>query len=209
MSWIEKIKMLGLINNTDWKGIRIDASTHAINTIEYEHHEIHGGSSYSCIYSQAVSDTDDRSIIAFKTPDTTKFLHITISASATAVALASIIEAPAIVDNTGASLTVYNRYRNSSNISTIWDTSQNPDVQGQAMYFTEITMGNVTGGTTIASIPLGAATSPTKSIGGLARAQQEWILLRNTLYAFEVKSLDSSDNTHWIEVDYYEHTNKD
>ena len=63
-------------------------------------------------------------------------------------------------------------------------------------------------GTILGEIPLGSATSPVKSIGGSARGQQEWVLKPNTFYSFEVKSLDASDNTHWIELDYYEHTDK-
>jgi len=185
---------------------KIDPSTNTLQTIEYEHHEIHAGSSFTCHYEQDVSDTDDRTIIAFKTPNTTKYLHITMAASATALARAIITEAPTITDNEGDTLAVINRRRvGTPTASTIINTSPATDVAGSAMYFSEANMAEVTLGTELASIPLGAATSPVKSVGGLARAQQEFILKPNTLYAFEVISLDDSDNTHWIELDWYEH----
>jgi hypothetical protein len=186
----------------------IDSSTHATTTIEYEHHEIHGGSAFTCRYIQTVSDTNDRSIITFLTPTTTKYLHITAAASATAAAMAYIWEAPTITNNTGAPLVVYNRRRiGTPTGTTVWDTSQNPNVQGQATFFTEITMGNVTGGTELDSIPLGSGAGP-KTVGGMARGQQEWILKPTVLYAFEVKSSTNDANTHWIELNWYEHQDK-
>ena len=188
--------------------VRIDASTNSLPTMSYEHHEIHSGNSFTCYYIQEVSDTNDRSIITFRTPDTTKYLHLIAAGSSTISALVIITEAPTITNNTGAPLTIYNRRRvGTPTASMVWDTSQNPDVQGQATYFTEATMGNVTGGTVMDSIPLGAGSGP-KAVGGLSRGTQEWILKPNVLYAFEIKSLTNDDNTHWIELNWYEHTDK-
>lgn len=194
-------------SDNDAAYISIDDCTNSLQIIEYEHHEIHSGSSYTCSITQAVSDTNDRTIIAFRTPDSLKYLHLTASASATAAAVATIYEGPTITNNTGATLTVFNRNRTSTNTTGVWDTSQNPDVQGQATYFTEATMGNVTSGTAFPPIPLGAGQGP-KAVGGLARGQQEYVLAPNTLYAFEVKSSTNDDNAHWIELDWYEHTDK-
>ena len=39
--------MRGLISNTVSRVVRLDASTHAIETISYPHHEIHSGSSFT------------------------------------------------------------------------------------------------------------------------------------------------------------------
>lgn len=189
---------------------RLDGSTEALNFIDYVHHEIHAGSGFTTTYTQTVSDTGDKSIIAFLTDNSTKYVHLTVAASSTAAAIASILEAPTITNNTGATLAIYNRRRiGTPTTTTVWDTSQNPTAQGAGTFFTEITMGNVTGGTTLASIPLGAAAGgAVKQIGGLARGQQEWILKPNTAYAFVVESSDDADNTHWIEIDYYEHTDR-
>jgi len=191
--------------------IRIDASTNTLQTIEYEHHEIHSGSSFTCSHQEsAPTDTNDRTIISFKTPSGTKYPHITMSASATAVSVARIREAPTYTDNAGTTLPVYNRNRvGTPTASTVLDTSQNPDTAGSATYWDHDDADPPSeDGTVIAEIPLGSATSPVKSVGGSARAQQEWVLKPATFYSFEVKSLDASDNTHWIEIDWYEHTDK-
>ena len=191
--------------------VRIDASTNTLQTIEYEHHEIHSGSSFTCFHQEtAPTDTNDRTIITFKTPTSTKYLHITVAASATAVAVARIREGPSYTDNAGTTLAIYNRNRvGTPTGSTVLDTSQNPDTAGSATYYNHDDANLPSeDGTVLGEIPLGSSTSPTKSVGGLARAQQEWILKPATVYSFEVKSLDASDNTHWLELDWYEHTDK-
>lgn len=196
-------------NGAAWERTRMDGVTQTMQTIEYEHHEIHGGDSFECCYDQMVSDTNDKSIITFRTPDTTKWLHMVASGSASALAEFIILEAPTITDNAGAVLAVYNRNRNSANISGVWDTSQNPDVQDQATFFTETTMGNVTGGAEIWHETMGSAgTGPVRAAAGASRGTSEFMLKPNTLYAFLVNSLTDDDNYHQLCLNWYEHVNK-
>ena len=154
-----------------------------------------------------MSDTGDKSIIAFKTDDSAKWVHVVFSAAASSAAHAYILEAPTITDDTGATLAIYNRNCNSGTTSGVWDTSVNPDVQGQAMYFTEATMGNVTVGTELEHIHLQAGAG-NKAVGGSGRGAQEWILAPDTMYAFVIESENNDDNIHEVNVDWYEHTDK-
>ncbi len=195
-------------NGANWRPVALDRSTRASSTIEYEHHEIHAGSAYACSYTQTVSDTNDRSIITFRTPDTLKYCHFTIAAASSEPAVVIFTEGPTVTNNTGATLTVYNRNRTSTNTTGVWDTSQNPDVQGQATYFTETTMGNVTGGDILEEESLSAG-SGNRAVGGSTRGTQEWVLAPNTLYAVEIKSTTNDTNTHFLQLDWYEHTDKD
>lgn len=187
--------------------ITIDEATGAITCIEYPHHEIHAGDSFSCWYMQTVSDIGDKSIVSFRTANSARWVHLTITGSATFMAHFRLLEAPAINDNTGANLAVYNRNRNSATQATVIDTSQNPDLSGSATFFTELTMGNVVGGTDLVHEHLGTGEGK-KTIGGGARGEQEWILLPNTLYAVEIESTTVDDNVHVIELSWYEHTNR-
>lgn len=193
--------------DSDGDIITIDEVTGAITAIEYEHHELHMGDSFSCWYMQTVSDTGDKSIISFRTANSARWVHLTLTASATVMAHVRVLEAPAITNNTGATLAVYNRNRNSTTQSTVIDTSQNPSLSGSATYFTELTMGNVVGGTELAHEHLGTGEGK-KTVGGTARGQQEWILLPNTLYAVEMESTNDDDNIHIITLNWYEHTNR-
>jgi len=186
--------------------MRIDSSTNALTTISYPHHEIHEGKSFVCHYSQTVSDTDDKSIIAFKVGAIP--LDVVYSASASSVGIAYIYESPAVTDGQGTTLAVYNRNRQENMpASTIINTSTTPDTAGSAMYFSETDMAQVAGGTQLAHIPIGASAVP-KPVGGTARETQEWILRPGLFYAFIIKSTSDADNTHWLELSWYEHTDK-
>lgn len=187
-------------------GCAEDSATEVAIGIDYAHHKIHDGDSYSAWYEQTVSDTGDRTIIVFRTDNTPEWGHLTMTVSATASAHASIFQGPAVVDNSGASLNIYNRDNNSPNTSVMWDSSTNPDTQGQATYFTELTMGNVVGGAEIAHIHIQAGNK--KTVGGIGRGTHEWILQQNTYYAFEIESENNDDNTHTITIDWFEHTNE-
>ena len=183
---------------------RGDSVSGSASFIEITHEKIHAGDSFSCHYNQTVSDIDDRSIIAFKTPDTLRFIHAVFFAFASTAADAYIYEAPTITDDTGASLTVFNRRRASTTVTTVIRTNTSPDEAG-AMFFSEVTMGNVTGGTELTHKPLVEGQGP-KAVGGEDRGTEEWLLKPNTLYAFEIKSSTASDNVHLLEVDFYETT---
>lgn len=195
-----------MVVDSDGDIITIDEDTGSITTITQEHSELHCGDSFSSWYLQDVSDIGDKSIIAFKTSNTIKWIHVTVTSAATVMAHSRILEAPAITDNTGATLAIYNRDRNSATTSTVIDTSPAVDVAGQAMYFTELTTGNVTGGTEIAHEHLGTGEGK-KTLGGATRGTQEWILKQNTFYAFVIESITADDNTHVIGLSWYEHTN--
>jgi len=190
-------------NGVEWPAPHRDDLTGAAVTIEYEHHEIHDGNFFHSWYGQTVSDIGDKTIIAFRTPVAPTRLHLIAHYLCAGAAEASVFEAPTVTNNTGATLTVYNRDRDSLVTSGIWDTSQTPDVQGQATYFTEVTQGNVTGGTEIwhAILALGTDNKPA---GGELRGLNEWILKANTLYAFVLESKTDDDNSCMVRLNWYE-----
>jgi len=194
-------------DGVNWEAPRLDASTFAFNVIDYSHHEIHGGSGYHCHFTEVPTNTNERVVISFRTPNTAKWLHIIASVSVSGPALYQMLEAPTITDNTGGALAVYNRNRNSANTSGVWDTSQNPDVQGQATSFTPAQAGNVTGGTALTSEYM-VSGARNFAGGGAARGVAEWELKPNTLYAFDVESLTNDDNYVSIELDWYEHQDR-
>lgn len=201
------VRTLQTYDGTTYVSPRLDASTWATTTISYAHHEIHSGSYYHCQYHQMVSDINDRSIITFRTPDSDSLVHMFARGSATAFSNWYAWRAPTITNNTGATLVLFNRRHDSVNTSGVWDTSQNPDVQGQATYFTEATMAAVTAGTAVEDQYIGYGSGPRAS-GGETRANEEMILLPDTLYAFEIKSLTNDDNYHDIQLNWYEHVDK-
>jgi len=200
--------------------VALDSATNGIVTVDYTHHEIHGGSSFTCHYSAAVSDTGFSTAVTFKTANTTKWAHFTATVHATDAAVAFIYESVLIEGGTAGqpvAVAIYNRDRNSATTSGFISQHSTP-VTGGASGWTEALMadGNVgdnadwavTTETELERIPLGGGTNPVKTIGGGGRGAQEIILLPNTVYMVLIESANANDNTHSIHLDWYEHTNK-
>lgn len=74
MSYFSEVKVNGY-NGTNWQAARIDTSTRAFNVIDYEHHEVHGGSHY---FYEGHTTLADAGVYRIKiiTPDTDKLGHL-------------------------------------------------------------------------------------------------------------------------------------
>ncbi len=185
------------------EGARDDISN-ALQTIAYPHHEIHEGDAFTCQVQQLVSDTNDRTALAFKTAAGTKRVHMFAKGTASSPAEFIIREACTVADNQGATQAVLNRQRASANATTVIDTSQNPDTAGAATYFAEADQAHITENGTLIYIDLLAAEK--KKGGGDTRGEAEFVLKPDTQYAFYMKSLNNDDNYHGLVLDWYEHT---
>jgi len=172
--------------------------------INVAHHEIHEGDGFTCQVSQLVSDTNDRTAIAFKTPAGTKRVHMFAKGTSSSAAMFLIREGPTVADNTGATQPVLNRHRGSAKTTIVIDTSQNPDAAGAATYFAEADQANITENGTLLFEDLLAAEK--KKGGGDTRDESEFILKPDTQYVFYMKSLNNDDNYHGLVLDWYEHT---
>ena len=94
MSYLKTANILGYRSSDGtFQPLRLDKATNTIQVIDYSHHEIHAGSSFTCHYSQtAPTNIGEMTMIAFNTPDTTKWIHMFGHASATAAATWTIYE---------------------------------------------------------------------------------------------------------------------
>ena len=196
--------------SSKFRTIRVDPSTHALVTIDYPHHEEHGGSTFVAFCTQTTANSNDNlTALTITTPNTAKWLHMFAMASATGAAWFRIYEAVTIASNTGTSLvTAYNKNRNSSTTSTIIETKSNPDTTGKAIYWneTDAAGANLTLGT---SIIHEEQISSGKTSYAQTRSEGEIILKQNTNYAFVLENEGASANIHHIILDWYEHTDKD
>lgn len=196
-------------NGTNWQPIGIDQATRAMNVIDYEHHEIHGGSTFTCHFSNTCTNTGEMTIIAFNTPNTTKWIHLVFEASSTAGAYMAIYENADLDADEGQALTIYNRNRNSATTSAVTSIETTP-VANRATSFVEAEAAGATLSTSteLQRIYMGAAASGA-NVRGDARASAEWVLKQNTQYAFVIVSTSDDDNVHNIALNWYEHTNKE
>ena len=100
----------------------IDASTHANITLDYAHHELHGGSMFT---ASGVADlaSSGTLVVTFTTPNTTRWAHVVpsvVSELETEVKFyEGFVSAGTVAAGTvGTLVTAYNRNRNSATAPT-------------------------------------------------------------------------------------------
>jgi hypothetical protein len=170
--------------------MQADSVTHAIEVVDYPHHEIHSGShfTYTDFVELASAATQD---YLLTTPNTTKWAHIMFDLSGSAITQFQLYEAS---DKTGTTpQTIYNDNRNSATSATIT--------------IHKGTSGGTTDGTQIRIYKSGASSAQSKSGSGI-RSDEEIILKQNTKYILRVTSGTNNNLTN-VRFSWYEHTNKE
>jgi hypothetical protein len=181
----------GKISDTESRIVRVDASTHALMAVTYEHHEVHAGSHYEVRINKDVPNAGAYNI-AFTTPDTTKWAHMIFGVSVELEADVLLYED--ITSFTGGTaVTPINNNRNSVNTSGLvdmeWDTTP--------------TLGTPL---ELAHMVLGSG----RVSGGEARGAAEFVLKQNTTYIMLITNQSgSAANEVIIFLNWYEHTSRD
>jgi hypothetical protein len=203
----------------NYRDVSLDEITRTLMTIDYAHHEVHEGSSFTAHDAQQVTDINKRSAVTFKTPNTTKWAHMVVTVQSTEAAVAILYEDVLIGAGTTkpSALALLNRNRNSSTTSGFISQHSTP-VTGEGSVWTEAALqdGNpgddvdwgATTETELARIALGASINPARSFGGDSRGTQELILKQNTVYMILMTSGTDNDNIMQITLDWYDHTSK-
>jgi len=185
MSYFGQIK---IVNDTG-RIASIDTATNTLQTIDYPHHEIHSGSHY--FYTDSVElDSAATQDYLFTTPDTTKWIHLTYSATGSAITQIQLYEGS---DKNGTTLqTVFNNDRNSLNTA------------GLTVH--KGTSGGTTDGTLIEQLKSGSSSAQSRT-PTIAERENELILKQNTKYILRITS-GTNDNLTNLQMGWYEHTNK-
>ena len=190
--------------------VRIDASTNTLNTIEYEHHEIHSGSMYAVHLKDLTFAKDGEMGVIFTTPDTTKWLHAVALVQITDKSSFDILEAPTIdVGNYPTNFYVpINRNRNSGNTSAALSVRAAPNANEVSLVLDGDASPVSADGTVIHTEVIGGAKN--RASGEGVRSTSEYILKQDTTYYYRI----TGDNTGTgalglsIELIWYEHTDK-
>lgn len=167
-----------------------DASTGALMTVDYAHHEIHAGSSfaYNDVITLGSGATQDYLLTV---PDTAKWPHFGYEVDGIFGVTLELFEA---TDKTGTTLqTAYNRNRNSAATPTL------------AIH--KGTSGGTADGTRIAWRKGGSGTANGK-LAATVHDTDERVLKRNTKYILRLTSAAASNDIS-VRLDWYEHTDKE
>ena len=174
----------------------VDSATWAFKTIDYAHHEIHGGDHYNVrrYKDQTIDHVYD---IQITTPNTTKWSHFTYEFETENETLWHFYRNPTIV-LAGTAVTPVNSDHNSTNTAAL-----------VVKLITNTTLADANLDTTVAAATLIAEgiSGSGKKESGIASSRDEAILKQNEDYCLRfIATAAGYVNFH---LDWYEHTNKE
>jgi len=188
----------GMISDAAHRLLRLDASTHVISTIEYEHHEIHSGSSF--FFEEGFQLNSSTREYLVETANSAKEPHMVINVSGSQDCRFEWIKN---TDHTpGDEVEIQNRNERSSKTSEtrIWRAPGGAD-GGQAKKRWSANYG------------VAAAGGGKGGSGGAAGGRHEEILARRSgqntgKYVLRITALSQNDQNFTVSFDWYEHTPK-
>ena len=168
--------------------VRIDRSTNSLQTVDYEHHEIHSGSHYNlCDYSASGLASGVVIEFLFTTPNTTEWSHLTFSVfSATGATIELYSGVTGITG--GTAKTPINNNGNSVNTSNV-TILQDPSA---------ITSD----GTRVAGFLAGAGRE-----AGFVSRSKENVLTQGSTAMVRITTTAAQNQISWC-AEWYEHTDK-
>lgn len=173
-------------------GPRIDAVTHALETIDYAHHEVHAGSHYFMDGYATLASTNDQLRVKLVTPNTTKWAHFTWDISSSGILTTEFYEGASGGMGSGAAVTPMNSNRNSTNTSVMT---------------IESAVDTATSDGTLISKAKWGSTGKFSGSGGSHGRESEIILKQDTTYLR--KFITGADaNIVQFRASWYEHTSK-
>jgi len=175
-------------SDSTYQPLRLDKATNAIETIEYEHHEIHNGSHFYYNDSTSLNAAATQNYL-LTTPNTTKWAHLVFAA-------------------TGSLITQVDLYENSNRVGTtvqkVFNSDRNSTTDATVIVHKD-TSGGTTNGTLIWTMKSGNTTGQSR-VGLTAERSNEIILGQNKKYLFIITS-SSASNLINIQLQWYEHSN--
>lgn len=183
------------ISNTAIRPLRADASTHSIQTIDYEHHEIHSGSHF---FVSGYQDLANGNVLDFtwQMPNTTSWIHW-IWEIETEVEYNWYVYETATATNPLAN--VITAYNNNRNVLTTSGTTMRFEVQADLATANADT--SVAAATLLESGIVGAGKS-----AGMASRSRELVMKQNTLYC--LRAIANAAGYINFNMQWYEHTDK-
>jgi len=185
-------------DDCDTRRARIDLTTHTLQVIDYEHHEIHSGSFFRV---QANDDNTDELIVAFKVEDGTKKTHMVFEWVNEGAGYLQLIEGPTWTTGTGSDITVKNSRRDSTKTSILQGDATGTFANGNVT----INPTGFTGGSVISD---NREYTTAKAGGSSGFRASEIILKNNEIYAFVWTNTEILPKGVQIRMSWYEQTDK-
>lgn len=173
-----------------------DSSTNSIQTVDYEHHEIHSGSHYFVHGVLTIPALNDVLDFTWQMPDTTKWTHWNWTIETSKGVTWYVYEDATATNTLANAITPLNSNRNSDNTS---GTTMKYEIQD------DLTAANadtdVSGATLLAS-----GTTGDNRTAGSAMRSNEIVLKQGSLYV--LRAVASAASVVNFDMQWYEHTDK-
>ena len=180
-------------SDSTWQNLRLDKATNSIQTVDYEHHEIHAGSHFivADVVDLAINEVYD---LQLTTPNTTKWSHLTFEVDAESETAWYIYEG-ATISTAGTGITPINNNRNSA-------TTSGNTLAG----ILNTSLVNANADTAVAGATLleRGIIGTGKGSGGSDARNRELILKQNTIYCFRAVA-NAAGYIDFV-MSWYEHT---
>lgn len=173
--------------NSSGREASIDASTNALNVMQYEHHEIHGGSHYFVEGHGEFSSGSAVSFAAFMSGTVTAQAHMLFGFKTNGLIEVQMYEGS--TETGGAAVTPVNSNRSSANTSKLTIVS-NPGLTATGNMLLSFTLG---------STGRGASLSFDR--------ENEIVLASNTVYVWHIQAHNANTRISW-RGSWYEHSDK-
>ena len=179
----------------------LDEKAGNLTTSNDSHRHIHEGNFYSAKVADTSMTVNDTLRICFKTPNTTKWMHMLADYTGKAAGYFSIVEGATWTASTGTQLVPRNGDRNSTNTTGALEDTTGTFTASKVLY--NPTGYSTVAGTTIVTVYNFAA----KSVLDRMRDEEELVLDQNQTYAFEYRATAAS-NAGELHLNWYEVTNR-
>ena len=187
--------------------VRIDASTNSLQSVDYAHHETHGGTHWTVFIQDDSVASGNKLSFSFKTPNSALLSHLVVDVASSGESITALIEdASSTADGDGeVAAPAINRQRDSGGASSLLEdtTTGSFNTAGLNKYSKAVGAADHPTGTTIDCLTAGSGGKS----GGAARSSEEFVLARDTVYAAVMES-KAAGNHMILKLDWYEHTDK-
>jgi len=201
----EGVLVTGVKKETGKDGV--DSSTNTLQTISYEHHEIHSGSTFRVQhYDDAIPATvsGGELVIAFHVPAGTKLPHMTWEFVHEGNMTMKVLEGITFAGSAGTNVAPKNSRRDSTTTSILQGKATGTLVSDFVTVGEESADSIYSGGTVI-SLKRNYVSRNEAASGS---RRQELILKADTSYAFVLDNNETSTQGGQIRLEWYEHTDK-
>ena len=184
----------GLASDSTPRHAQIDTVTHALEFVNYSHHEVHAGNHYYVTYPFTLAATSDSQEFILTTPNTTSWAHMVWDLSGSAITEVWVYEDSAVTSTDAIS--VFNNNRNSTNTADV------------ALYrgSTSTVSSTDAAGTLIWHQKSGASSNQSRTSMQTGN-DEELILKQNGNYRIRFET-GTATNLCSLKLEWYEHTSK-